>query len=161
MGIEVHVLGKKELIDKLRNIGPQLTSAITDEMRTQMTMLADYVRIKKLSGDPLHRRTGRLSRSVSGQASAVSKTRVVGTIGSKGVPYAAVHELGGTYMVPQHERQLTMVFGRPVMPRTIVVKAHDVTFPKRAFLKPSLDENQNKILDALKQRAVKVMHGAS
>lgn len=153
MPIGLTVYGKDKLVQGFRTVAAQLTSVVTEEMRHQMTMLADYVRRTKLSGNPLNRRSGRLSRSISGQASAQGH-KVIGVIGSKGVPYAHVHETGGTFDIPAHTRQITMVFGRPVVPHEINVSAHSATFPQRAFLKPSLVEKENDIREALRVRTL-------
>lgn len=150
------VYGKTELVAKWKNIAAQLPSLITDEMKTRMVQLADYVRTNKLSGNPLNRRSGRLSRSINGNASAAG-TIVTGTVGSKGVPYAHVHETGGTFDIPAHERLITVVFGKPVVPHSISVKAHEANYPQRAYLKPSLEENRAQIIAALRNKTLEVM----
>jgi len=160
MPIETHIFGKDELIERFEQLPAQLIAGLTSEMKTQMVRLADYVRANKLSGDPLHRRTGRLSRSVSGQASA-SGTKIRGTIGSKGVPYARVHEEGGTFDIPSYSRMQTMVFGRPMIPKEVTVRAHTATYPQRAFLKPSLLENEDRIREALRARALEIMRASA
>lgn len=158
MGINVTVFGKTELIDRMNAVRPKVVGAMQNEMQTQMTRLADYIKDNKLSdGDPLHRRTGALSRSVQG-TSSVNGTRVTGTIGSKGVKYARVHELGGTFQIPSFERLQTVVFGRPMLnPRSVTVSAHTATYPQRAFLKPSLDQFADQIREALRQRVLGVL----
>jgi phage gpG-like protein len=160
MGISIRVFGKTEFISKYRKIAAMLPSMVTDEMKTQMMQLADYVRTNKLSGDPLHRRTGKLSRSISGNASATGNL-VTGTVGSKGVPYAAVHELGLTVTIPSHERLISMVFGKPVVPHTISIKSYTVTFPMRAYLKPSLEEKRAGILANIRASIIGAMRNAA
>jgi phage gpG-like protein len=124
-----------------------------------MVRLADYVRSSKLSGSPLNRRSGKLSRSISGSASLDGK-KIIGTVGSKGVPYAHVHETGGAFEIPSHERTITMVFGRPIIPKTIIVESYVANFPQRAFLKPSLTEKQSDIISALRETVLQVMRAA-
>lgn len=160
MGFQVTVFGKDEFIARFASLRAELLTSLTEEMLKQMTKLADYVRANKLSGDPLHRRSGRLSRSVSGQASSTG-TVIVGTIGSKGVPYAAVHENGGTFQIPSFVREQTVAFGRPMIPKQVTVKAHDVTYPKRAFLKPSLQLKAVEIREALRARAMDVLRAST
>lgn len=160
MGIDITVYGKKEFVAKYRNIAATMTSLLTNEMKTQMIKLSDYVRTHKLSGDPLNRRSGKLSRSVSGNADTAG-SMITGTVGSKGVPYAAVHELGLTVVIPTHQREISMVFGKPVVPHSITVKSHTVNFPMRAYLKPSLEENRAAIVTALRMAAVQAMKNAT
>lgn len=156
MGISVHVFGKKELIAKYKRIAAELPSVLHASMNTQMVRLADYVRSSKLSGSPLNRRSGTLSRSISGSAT-VSGRIVIGQVGSKGVPYAHVHEDGGAFQIPAHERRISMVFGRPIVPMTITVNAYTANFPQRAFLKPSLAEKHDDIISALRATVIRVM----
>jgi len=158
MGINLSVYGKQEYVQKFREISQSILPAITHEMQTQMTELADYVRRNKLSGDPLNRRSGRLSRSINGQAFATGNV-VTGVVGSKNVPYAHVHEDGGTFDIPLHTRLISQVFGRPIVPKQIWVSQHSATFPQRAFLKPSLKENEDKIKNALRLTVLDIMGG--
>ena len=161
MPINVTVFGKTELIEHFNAMRPKLVAAMQNEMQTQMTRLADFIKANKLSGDPLHRRSGALSRSVQG-TSSVNGTKVTGTIGSKGVKYARVHELGGTFDIPSFERLQTVAFGRPMInPRTVTVSAHTATYPQRAFLKPSLDQFAPQIQEALRQRVLGVLRATA
>jgi phage gpG-like protein len=159
MGIQITVFGKERLVAKYRRIAAELPSLIRETMNTQMVRLADHVRSSKLSGDPLNRRSGALSRSISGSAT-VNGRLVVGQVGSKGVPYAHVHETGGAFQIPSHERQLTMVFGKPIIPKTISVKGYTANYPQRAFLRPSLAEKQDGVISALRDRVLQVMRAA-
>lgn len=159
MGIQVHVFGKTELVDKYRRRTALLTSRLQDSMASQMVRLADYIRASKLSGTPLNRRSGRLSRSISGSA-ATEGSKVIGTVGSKGIPYAHVHETGGAFEIPAHERVITMVFGRPIVPKTIMVGSYTANYPQRAFLKPSLNEKHDNIISALRETVLQVMREA-
>jgi phage gpG-like protein len=161
MPINVTVFGKEELIEKWNSLSPKIAAVMQSEMQAQMTRLADWIKENKLSGDPLHRRTGALSRSVQGSSAITGTTRVTGTIGSKGVKYARVHELGGTFEIPAHERLQTMVFGKPMVPRSVTVRAHTATYPQRAFLKPSLQVFEPQIRDALRQRVLDVLNATT
>lgn len=161
-GIKVTVVGKAQLIEKLRNMGARAPFAMYEAVKDEMVKLADYVRATKLQGNPLNHRTGRLSRSVTGRADIDGTDTINGSIGVSldEVPYAAVHEFGGTFNVPAYVREVDKVFGRSVKPFEQNVRAHTATYPQRAFLKPSMDERRDAILASLQKKLVKVCREA-
>lgn len=174
MGIQITVRGSDELQAKYRRISGSIVSLLAQVMQSEMTQLADYVRATKLSGDPLHRRTGALSRAVTGQAQ-VQGSFVVGKIGTSGIPYAYVHEVGGTFQIPAHTRRVgygakeerIRLLTKQGKVRAAVksmsrgmVKAHTATYPQRAFLHPSMTENKDKILSALRDGVLGAFHAA-
>jgi hypothetical protein len=143
--IEVTITGDDRVEARLRTLPEKLRSAISDVLKGEWYRVQAAVVTGKLSGDPLHRRTGVLASSINvggtdtATAFEESPTEIVGRIGTK-VRYGKVHEDGGTYNVPAHERMLSQVFGRPVEPHAISVAAHSVTFPQRSFLRSTLRE---------------------
>lgn len=159
MGIQIHVFGKDEVVAKYRRISAQLPTIVTVAMQTQMTRLADYVRADKLSGQVLQRRTGTLSRSIFGVASESGGT-VYGKVGSRGVPYADIWENTGSKahtIEAINAKALRFEIGGKV------IFAKRVNIPQQAprpFLKPSLKENQDKILQALRSTVMQAMRGA-
>jgi len=172
--VEVHVLGHEELVAKYRRLSGVIAQVLVHTMQTEMTRLADYVRASKLSGDPLHRRTGALSRAVTGSAETTGAV-IVGHVGTKGIPYAYVHEMGGTFQIREHTRRtgfgaegervrLLTKTGKvraAVKSKTTgIVKAHTATYPQRAFLRPSLQEHKAVITEALRASIMDVMHAA-
>jgi hypothetical protein len=157
MPISMTVFGKDELANKYRRVRTEIPSALQGTMQSQMVQTADYVRSSKLSGSPLNRRSGALSRSIGGKATATDTT-IVGTIFSRGVKYAFVHEEGGSFAIPSHDRLISQVFGKPVVPHTITIGAYTANYPQRAFLKPSLNERQAAIMQALRGTVQTVMN---
>ena len=111
--------------------------------------LVGVVKAKKLTGQVLNVRTGRLRRSITGRV-AEENGQPVGLVGTN-VSYGRVHELGfkGTVPVKAHTRTIK---GKPMM-----VRAHSrkLDMPARPFLQPSLDENLPKyrgwIADGIKK----------
>jgi phage gpG-like protein len=128
--------------------------AISDVMRQQWFRIQSEVVRGKLSGDPLHRRTGVLASSINvGGADTASDfvesaSSIVATIGTK-VWYGVVHENGGTFQIPSHERTISQAFGRPITPKTITVAAHTATFPQRSFLRSTLRDMTPSVLAAI------------
>jgi hypothetical protein len=159
MGIQVHVFGKDEWVAKMRTRTAALPGALTTEMQTQMTRLADYVRADKLSGAVLNRRSGTLSRSIYGTASTDGMT-VVGKVGSRGVPYANIWENTGISahdVVPVNAKALHFMIGGQSV---FAMRVHIPQQAARPFLRPSLSENQDKILQALRSKVFEVLGAA-
>jgi hypothetical protein len=156
MPLHVKVFGKDEWVAKQRSRVRSLPQALIDEMQTQMTQTADYVRSNKLSGEVLQRRSGALSRSIYGAAS-ISGNTVVGILGSRGVPYANIWENTGSAahdVKPITAKALRFLIGGQAV---FAMRAHIPQQPARPFLKPSLKENQDKILNALRGRVLQVL----
>ena len=86
--------------------------------------------------DRLTTRSGRLARSIAVNLARLPRFATVGT----NVVYAPPHEFGGrvTQQVPQHTR--SVVFGRRVAPFSVGPYSRTVTFPKRPFLTPAVQE---------------------
>ena len=160
MGIKVNIFGKDELVSKYRRIAAQMPTIVTNAMQTQMTQLADYVRADKLSGQVLNRRSGTLSRSIFGTASDAGGNVIVGKVGSRGVPYADIWENTGIQahtIEALNAKALRFEIGGKV------IFAKKVNIPQqmpRPFLRPSLRENQDKILQALRSAVVQVMRAS-
>lgn len=153
--IDVTIVGREAAVARFRDRRARVVGAVYTEMGSQMARLAEYVRASKLSGQVLKNRTGTLRRSIHGEA-AVDGNTVTGKTGTN-VEYAHVHEDGGLFHIPEHQRQLTMVFGRPIEPRFISVRAHTANFPQRAFLRPSMAERKAGITAALNRTVKQVM----
>lgn len=131
-------------------------NAIAELERTmlrEMDRTRSYAIQNRMATDPgppselLHIRSGRLRNSIFAAARS-SGSSVTGVLGA-GVPYAGVHERGGTVSVPSHARRQTMAWGREIDPVTVMVRAHSATYPQRAFLRPSLEARRMEILAAL------------
>lgn len=109
--------------------------------KSAMRLLA-HVKSKKLSGQVLNVRTGRLRRSITAKfsESGAKFTSVVGTA----VKYARIHEYGfkGEVNVREHSRLQTKAWGRDITPTHVVVSPHarNVNMPERSFMRSSLSE---------------------
>lgn len=142
--------GDAQVVARIGSLSARLRQQIVDDMRRLWFGLQAAVITEKLSGDPLHRRTGNLASSINvGGSQSTSEfiegqDEIVGRVGTND-RYGKLHEYGGTFAVPAHERQITMVFGRPVTPHAVLVKAHNVTFPERSFLRSTLRDRSSQI----------------
>ncbi|MCI0531895.1 MAG: hypothetical protein L0Y74_08115 [candidate division Zixibacteria bacterium] len=90
--------------------------------------------IQKLSGEVLNVRTGTLKSSIGTQI-RVEGGKIIGTLGTimRSVPYARIHEFGGTVLVPQHIRTSRLGKAYFAGPYTIVM-------PQRSYLRTTLEE---------------------
>lgn len=146
--LAISIIGGDKLVAKLRTGATTLTEALRQEMANQMARAADWSRANRLSGDPLHRRSGQLSQSLTADAD-IDGTVVRGILGSP-MPYAHVHERGGIFSIPSH----SAVSRRG---NTFEVAAHSARYPQRAFLKPALVASRDQILQGLRTRIMQVM----
>lgn len=81
----------------------------------------------------LKRRTGKLANSIKYQLRPEGNKATV-VVGSFGVPYAAIHEFGGT--ISRRSRKGLL---------------HNATYDKRAYLKPAFDDNIDEVLEDLRK----------
>jgi phage gpG-like protein len=102
--------------------------------------LVKVVRERKLSGQVLHERTGKLKRSL--------RTRTTGSGGvyevhvGSNLVYAGIHEHGGT-ILPKRGRYLHFVIDGEHK------QVEKVVIPKRAYLGPTADEETQAMADIL------------
>ena len=148
------VTGDAAVVARLQGLSPKIRQGLTQAMQVQWFRIQTATRRQKLSGDPLHRRTGVLASSINvggGQTVTTFEDRpeaITARVGTR-VRYGAVHENGGTFQVPAYTRHITKVFGRPVTPREVAVSAHSVTFPQRSFLRSTLADLKPSIIAAI------------
>lgn len=139
---------------------------------------------RKLSGPVLKNQTGTLRRSIHERLEEAAEyiKGVVGSFagyvnpkgGGEAAGYARLHEYGGTFEVPAHERRigynadserirlLTKAGGikKGVANYSVVqVKAHKITFPERSFLRSSLKDEQKKIVKELRYSMNQALSG--
>ncbi len=153
MAVVGTVYGTEQVLARLRAMPDRVRQSLVDAMKVQWFSLQAKT-VGKLSNDVLRRRTGVLASSINvgGQGSATefldTPGEIVGRVGTR-VKYAAVHEYGGTFSVKAHDRTVGQVFGRPVNPFQQHVRAHDVVFPERSFLRSSLRDMSGQIRDSI------------
>ncbi len=129
---------------RLEAVPPRVLGNLRAAVQEETANLVAYIKDQKLSGQVLQSRSGHLRDSVNPDFQE-SETSVVGSAGTE-VSYAGVHEYGGVYNIREHERRLTMAWGRPVKePRLITVQGHVAHYPERSFLRSSLEENAERI----------------
>ncbi len=133
---------------------PALRKYVAEEMGEFVLDLPGYTIGRYLSGDPLHNRHGGsgLAGSLNSLPIEQTDTEIRTAYGSNLI-YAYVHEVGGSFHIPEHERLLTQVFGRKVDPHKITVRAHDAYFPKRSFIGPTIEDKAGTFRAAMDRAA--------
>lgn len=146
--------------------GDAVIARLKQEMQAETLNLLAYVEDEKLSGQVLNQRSGALKRS-GYTAFEESYDEIAGVVGfgsgsstaANTVPYAAIHEFGGTINVPEVDGKL-MVFQKAGA--TIFTTRHvafTVQMPARPYLGPSVDENRDAILGRLQAAVDEEMAG--
>jgi phage gpG-like protein len=139
------IKGEDQVVRVLANVGKSGAARMRTTMETIGTVMEAYVKVNKLSGQALHRRTGNLSRSITHRTTDAGGAinAIVGTNAS----YARVHEYGahGVVNVPSYVRMQTMAFGRPMQAMQVTVRAHPMkqNIPETSFLRSTLRETKD------------------
>ncbi len=150
--IEGTVTGGDAIIVKFERLPGTLRQAVVDAMTREWFRIQAAVVTDKLSGDPLHRRTGVLASSINVGGPQTATTfvdepeEIVARIGTK-VRYGFIHEYGGTFTIPSHDRRVESRLGKSF---TQSVREHKATFPQRSFLRSTLDEQRPAVLAAIR-----------
>jgi phage gpG-like protein len=138
-----------------------LPQTLAERLAQEIERLGGVLRARidrKLSGEVLRRRTGRLAGSITVTAERVGLGASV-TVGS-GSPYAAIHEYGGILpartVLPQAARVLAFpwrgqqrFFKRVQLPAT--------TMPERSFMRSALNETLPEIRAAIEAAAAEAL----
>lgn len=139
----------------MRTKGPRIISVLTTKLTILMRQLQGYIQSQKLSGQVLHVRTGVLRASVNAIPTTFSGTSIIGGVDAAASDspafYGAVHEFGGKSafdILPVKARALSFLMnGKQVA----FAKVHREPLPARPFMRPSLEENAEKIRASLQE----------
>lgn len=147
--IGLQIIGSERVVTVLGEAPAKIEAAAKSSLDAWATELAGYIKASKLSGDPLHRRSGRLSASVHPVTAQTGTTVEGGAGGGAGVPYAKIHEFGGTinhpggtaYFVSSELGRAVFVSNASAMadrlPRT---KPHSIPMPERSYMRSAFNE---------------------
>lgn len=97
--ITMEVMGADAVMARFLAAGGNAQKAARSALDVWSAQLAAYIKESKLSGDPIHRRTGTLSRSIFPRSGETPRGAYGGAGGGAGVPYAMALEFGS----PAHE----------------------------------------------------------
>lgn len=142
---KVEVVGDKAVEARFARLPRALNEELSYTIYLLTYKLGGYIQQRKLQGQVLKHRTGKLSRSIEEEI-FTNPDSIVGRVFANGTaPYAAIHEYGfsGEESVRSFTRKQTMVFGRPIDPIIVTVNAftRQMNMPERSFMRSSLREN--------------------
>jgi len=139
--VEVHDSQVRAALSKM---SPEIEAAVARRMPRFLVRLQEYIKVQKLSGQVLNRRTSKLSDSIQWQMEVQTGTRIVGRVMTgKEAPYGVTHEFGGAITVPAHTRMMVQAWGRPITPQMVSVRSYVANYPERSFMRTALHEKQD------------------
>jgi phage gpG-like protein len=141
--IGAQITGAAEVIERLGAVTPKVRAAAKSSLDMWAKELVGYIRTVKLSGNPLNRRSGKLSSSVYPDKRETADTISGGARAGLDVPYAKIHEYGG--LIPAHtvvvKNAQALCFSVGGIRRFAkAVNIPDVQMPERSYMRSSLRE---------------------
>lgn len=157
--IIAEIVGSDALSRRLLAMSGRARTAAKSSLDAWAKELAAYIKASKLSGDPLYRRSGRLSSSIHGY-STESADVITGAVGGgAGVPYAQIHEFGGR--IPArvaHGRAMAIkLAGGQVIFRK---SARGFDMPERSYMRSAFEEKAPDGMAQLREAVLGAIGGA-
>lgn len=151
--IGIQITGVDRVVRMLGDAPAKINAAAKSSLDAWAVELAGYIKINKLSGDPLNRRSGRLSSSVHPVTAQSADSVSGGAGGGAGVPYARIHEYGG--VIPAHQ---VVVKNAQALSFTVdgvrrfakSVQIPDVTMPERSYMRSGFEEEAPRGIEQLR-----------
>lgn len=136
----------------LARVGTNINGGLRAFMERVGIMLQAYVLTQKLSGQALNRRTGKLAGSVNQRVEESNGTFAAIVQAGNLAPYGAIHEFGGLVTIPDH-------LSASRLGRSYLVRSHTANYPQRSFMRSSLAENQEQILQMAEKMVTDSLKG--
>jgi len=141
----------------------EMLAALLEQMDVEHAALGRYIQTEKLSGQVLHRVTGKLADSVRLVPASQQGTVIEGGVAAAGGAawYGRLHEYGTSRsypILPVNKQALAFAIGG----KQVIVKS--VLHPpiqQRAFMAPALEENRAAIVAALQSAVDSVVRELS
>lgn len=143
--ITARIVKGEEVGRTFRSLEPKINSALHVTVKRLAIKLTGRVK-RKLSGEVLHVRTGRLRRSVHPEFD-FGGNRAMATVGTN-VIYARAHEYGAT-ITPKKARALCFRIGDKW------IRTQKVVIPQRSFLRSALSEMTPEIKAELERQVAR------
>lgn len=154
--VQTEVVGATEVADRFRALQPAILSNLKSTLDAWAESLASYIQQSKLSGNPLHQRTGALRDSINPYREDEGDVLNAGAGGGAGLDYARPLEFGS----PPHEilprRSKFLRFekdGRVIFARKV---NHPGNRPFR-YMRDSLSENKDDAIARLRAAVQEAM----
>ncbi len=150
-GLTIEILGAEQVERFFSDLPVEVHDFMMRKMDNIALKLWDYIVFEKLNGAVLNRRSGKLADSVVYVVDDEGPN-IVATIsaGGPGIPYARVHEYGGTVStqrttVPVTARSLQFADGT----FHAFARAHDIPIPERSYMRSALEDMRGQIIAEL------------
>lgn len=145
----------------MRGLPYQVRTAVRRKMEAELSSLVEAVRAK-LSGEVLESKSGRLRRSIVARLST-QQGRDTLVVGSEGVPYARIHEYGGTVQIPEIRPRradaLRFVGSAKDVVYAARTRAHEVVVPERSYLRSTVADRiialRSQLAEAAREASVR------
>ena len=140
MPIKIEMVSGQYIASDIAGAPAKVLDAVEVAMQRVAIALQAYIQREKLSGDPLHQRTGVLKGSINQHVERDDHS-VSAVVSGAGGPayYGWVHEFGGTFTVPEH-------YSTSRLGNRFVVRAHNATYPERSFMRSSFEETKDQFV---------------
>ena len=136
--MEIEVTGIDTISAKVNSLSDDIRKKLRTTIDDVIQLLETRVVDNKLNGGALNRRSGRLYRSVKSEVNDTS-TSITGRVYTSGVPYARIHEYGGT---------IRTRLGTGTKPPRKAGKA-TINMPMRSYMRSSLQELRGQIIEQI------------
>lgn len=150
--LNIEAVGLEQVVEHFRELGGAVRRALEAAVYGEALEMVRIVKEEKLSGQVLGQgRPPRLRNAVHAEMLDAGPDAVMAAVGVNlaDARYARFWEYGftGTEQVREHLRTLSQVFGRPVEPHQVTVRAHsrNVNQPARSYLRSTLAEQESRI----------------
>lgn len=152
----VELVGDKEIMAAFDKLPQEIHFNLLKAITILAVQLESHVKTDKLEGQVLNHIHGFLQGSIHSETSD-SGSEIVGRVYSSGCNYAAIHEYGfsGSEIVREHVR--SHLFGREVDPFTVPSFTRQMNMPERSFLRSSLKDYEQKIIDGITEAVAKAI----
>jgi phage gpG-like protein len=150
--VEVRVtVNDTSAIAKVNNLPENVRKYLRGAVVELTQALAALVR-SKLDGVVLNKISGDLQRSIKSRM-VENRNQIYGEVYSDGsVPYASIHEYGGIINHPGSSKfQAFDISGQTIF--THFTRPHTITIPERSYMRSSLADMQEQIVERLTQVA--------
>lgn len=138
--MNVKIMGVTQVVNNLRRANQALDRELKKSMVKASIFMKDYIKEKKLKGQVLKRRTGRLAGSIGYKVDKIG-TEWRGVVGSN-VLYSAIHERPTAEertIRPKHAQYLTIPIGEALTPAGVL--RQPATEWKNTFIQRSRSGN--------------------
>jgi HK97 gp10 family phage protein len=149
--LNIQITGDRELIARFTAMPDQVRRALLKKVTQLALQLESKIKTEKLSGQVLHVVSGKLRASIFNEVTQTGDSTIGKAASSGDVKYAAIHEFGGTIEIPEivaKGKALAFMQGGK-MAFYKKVAAHTVTMPERSFMRSSLADMKDQIIQEM------------